>query len=113
IMKRPGASRQAEIANIAPESGDAQGPDFMIAALRAARLGWHGIDRRIAARASRGGRFTVFAHELFWPADAPLGRYDFVTLMAVAVQLVLLASGLETRREAAVIVLFHVTGTLM
>ena len=111
----------------------------MIAALRAARLGWHGIDRRIAARALRGGRFTVFVHELFWfgvkqawaclfgalmlalliatwmfwPADAPLGRYDFVTLMAVAIQIVLLSTGLETRREAMVIVLFHVTGTLM
>ena len=111
----------------------------MIAALRAARLGWHGFDRRIAARASRGGGFTVFLHELFWfgvkqawaclfgalmlalliatwmfwPADAPLGRYDFVTLMAVAIQIALFATGLETRREAAVIVLFHVTGTLM
>ena len=38
----------------------------MIAGLRAARLGWHGIDRRIAAHASRGGRLGVFAHELFW-----------------------------------------------
>lgn len=111
----------------------------MIAGLRAVRLGWHGFDRRIAARASRSGRFTVFVHELcwfgmkqawaclfgglmlallvatwmFWPGDAPLGRYDFVTLMAVAIQIALLASGLETRREATVIVLFHVTGTLM
>ena len=111
----------------------------MIATLRAARLGWHGLDRRIAVHASRGGRFTVFVHELFWfgmkqawaclfgglmlvlliatwmfwPADAPLGRYDFVTLMAIAIQVVLLATGLETRREALVIILFHVTGTLM
>jgi len=50
---------------------------------------------------------------MFWPASAPLARYDFVTLMAIAIQAVLLATGLETRREAAVIVLFHVTGTLM
>ena len=111
----------------------------MIAGLRTVRLGWHGIDRRIAARASHGGKSTVFVHELFWfgvkqawaclfgalmlallvatwmfwPADAPLGRYDFVTLMAVAIQTALLATGLETRREALVIVLFHVTGTLM
>ena len=35
----------------------------MIAALRAARLGWHGIDRRIAARASREGPLAVFLHE--------------------------------------------------
>ena len=111
----------------------------MIAGLRAARLGWHGIDRRIASHASRGGRFTVFLHELFWfgvkqawaclfgglmlalliatwmfwPAGAPLERYDFVTLAAVAIQIALLSTGLETRREALVIVLFHVTGTLM
>ena len=133
------------IGNIAAESEDAHGPlrieweRVVIAVLRAARLGWHGIDRRIAARASRGGRLAIFLHELFWfgvkqawaclfgglmlalliatwafwPADAPIGRYDFVTLMAVAIQIVLLASGLETRREALVIVLFHVTGTLM
>lgn len=108
-------------------------------ALRAARLGWHGADRRIAMRARRGGRVAVFAHELFWfgvkqawaclfaalmlalliatwmfwPPGAPLARYDFVTLMAIAIQIALLATGLETRREAAVIVLFHVTGTLM
>ena len=111
----------------------------MIAALRAVRLGWHGFDRRIAAHASHGGKFTVFLHELFgfgvkqawaclfgalmlalliatwmfWPADAPLGRYDFVTLMAVAIQIALVATRLETRREVAVIVLFHLTGTLM
>jgi uncharacterized membrane protein YoaT (DUF817 family) len=111
----------------------------VIAALRAAWLGWHGLDRRIASRASRGGRLAVFLHELFWfgvkqawaclfgalmltlliatwmfwPVGAPLARYDFVTLMAIAIQAVLLATGLETRREAAVIVLFHVTGTLM
>lgn len=110
-----------------------------MSAVRAARLGWHGVDRRLAVRAARGGRFAVFVHELFWfgakqawaclfgglllallvatwmlwPADAPLGRYDFVTLMAVVIQIVLLASGLESRREACVIVLFHVTGTLM
>lgn len=107
--------------------------------VRAARMGWHRIDRRLAARASRRGRLAVFAHELlwfgvkqawaclfgalmlalliatwrFWPVGAPLARYDFVTLMAVAIQATLLATGLETRREAAVIVLFHVTGTLM
>lgn len=111
----------------------------MIAALRMARVGWRAIDRRFALRAARAGRLATFVHELFWfgakqawaclfgglmlallvatwlfwPADAPLHRYDFVTLMAVAIQVTLLATGLETRREAAVIVLFHVTGTVM
>jgi uncharacterized membrane protein YoaT (DUF817 family) len=107
--------------------------------LRLNRAGWRDLDRRIAAQAGRRGRLGVFAHELvwfgikqawaclfgalmlalliatwmFWPAHAPLARYDFVTLAAVAIQVALLGFGLETRREALVIVLFHVTGTTM
>ncbi len=107
--------------------------------MRLARIRWQQLDRRVSWHASHRGPLAVFAHELvwfgvkqawaclfgalmlallvatwmFWPAGAPLARYDFVTLAAVAIQIMLLASGLETRREACVIVLFHVTGTLM
>ncbi|HET6807368.1 MAG TPA: DUF817 domain-containing protein [Frateuria sp.] len=49
----------------------------------------------------------------WYPAGAPLARYDFLTLAALGIQLALLASGLETPREARVIALFHVVGTLM
>lgn len=50
---------------------------------------------------------------MVYPSDAWLSRYDFLTLAALAIQLALLASGLETREEASVIVLFHIAGTIM
>lgn len=48
-----------------------------------------------------------------WPADAPLARYDALTLAAVGIQGALLALRLESWREARVIGCFHVVGTLM
>ena len=100
---------------------------------------WQRWDRWLGRHASRRGRIAVFAHELlwfgikqtwaclfgalmlvlliatwmFWPAHAPMARYDFVTLGAIAIQIALLSLRLETSREAAVIVLFHATGTAM
>ncbi|WP_250901610.1 MULTISPECIES: DUF817 domain-containing protein [unclassified Dyella] len=49
----------------------------------------------------------------FYPAGAWLARYDFLVLAAFALQCLLLALRLETREEAAVILLFHLTGTAM
>ena len=48
-----------------------------------------------------------------WPADAPMARYDFLVLAAVALQVALIALGLEKPREALVIFIFHVVGTIM
>lgn len=50
---------------------------------------------------------------LFYPKDAWLARYDFLTLAAVAIQVVLLALRMETWEEAKVIALYHVVGTIM
>ncbi|MGF7161126.1 uncharacterized membrane protein YoaT (DUF817 family) [Rhodoligotrophos appendicifer] len=50
---------------------------------------------------------------LFYPAAAPLPRYDFLTLAALAVQVALIALRMETIDEAKVILLFHGVGTLM
>jgi uncharacterized membrane protein YoaT (DUF817 family) len=50
---------------------------------------------------------------LFYPDDAPLARYDFLTLAAVAIQLAMLALRLESWAEAKVILIFHITGTIM
>ena len=50
---------------------------------------------------------------LFYPDDAPLHRYDFLTLAAIAIQVGMLAFRLETWREARVILIFHVVGTVM
>jgi hypothetical protein len=48
-----------------------------------------------------------------WPAHAPLARYDFLFMAALAVQALLLILRMETVREAKVILVFHVVGTVM
>jgi len=48
-----------------------------------------------------------------WPAHAPLARYDFLFLAALGVQALLLILRMETVREAKVILIFHVVGTVM
>jgi len=50
---------------------------------------------------------------LFYPADAPLARYDFLTIMALLIQVAMLWTRLETLDEAKVILAFHVVGTVM
>jgi uncharacterized membrane protein YoaT (DUF817 family) len=55
----------------------------------------------------------LLATHFLYPADAALHRYDFLTLAALAIQLALLAFRLETLREASVILIFHVVGTVM
>lgn len=49
----------------------------------------------------------------FYPEDALLHRYDFLTLAALAIQAAMLAFRLETWAEAKVILIFHVVGTVM
>lgn len=50
---------------------------------------------------------------LFYPESAPLARYDFLTLAALAIQVGMLAFRLETLEEAKVIIAFHMVGTAM
>jgi len=50
---------------------------------------------------------------LFWPDDWQLARYDFLVIASVAIQAALLATKLERWDEAAVILIFHVVGTIM
>lgn len=56
---------------------------------------------------------VIIAARLFYPDDAALARNDLLTLAAVLIQVAMLAFGLETVRELRVIVLFHITGTVM
>lgn len=56
---------------------------------------------------------ALIASFLFYPSDAPLSRYDALTLAAVAIQVVLLCLRMETWGEAKVIAIFHVVGTAM
>ena len=50
---------------------------------------------------------------LFYPAEAALARYDFVTLMAILIQALMLLLRLETWEEAKIILIFHIVGTVM
>ena len=55
----------------------------------------------------------LIATHLWYPAPGALARYDFLFLAALSTQVALLAFGLETREEAAIILIYHVIGTLM
>ena len=48
-----------------------------------------------------------------WQPDWALARYDALLIYALALQALLLASGMESWREVRVILLFHLTGTAM
>ncbi len=55
----------------------------------------------------------VLLTKWFWPHHAWLARYDFLFLAAIAIQVLLLVLRMETLREAKVILIFHIVGTLM
>lgn len=55
----------------------------------------------------------LFATAVWYPDGASLARNDFVTLAAVAIQILMVAFRLETLRELRVIILFHIVGTGM
>lgn len=49
----------------------------------------------------------------FWPENAAIERYDFLFLSAIAIQISLIVFKLETAREAKIILIFHMVGTVM
>ena len=55
----------------------------------------------------------LLATHFFYPQDAPLHRYDALTLAAIAIQGAMLGFRLETWAEAKVILIFHLVGTVM
>jgi len=55
----------------------------------------------------------VMLTKWYWPQHAWLARYDFLFLSAVAIQALLLLLRMETVREAKVILVFHIVGTVM
>jgi len=50
---------------------------------------------------------------LFYPRDVALPRYDFITIVAIVMQVLLLVFRLETLEEAKIILAFHLVGTAM
>jgi len=55
----------------------------------------------------------ILLTHFFYPADAVLARYDFLTLGAITIQVSMLLFRLETLQEAKIILIFHVVGTVM
>ena len=55
----------------------------------------------------------LLATHFLYPVGAPLHRYDFLTLAALAIQAAMLAFRLESWAEAKVIFAFHLIGTVM
>ena len=56
---------------------------------------------------------AIVAARLWYPDDAALAPNDALTITAVLIQVVMVATRLETGRELWVVVLFHLTGTVM
>jgi uncharacterized membrane protein YoaT (DUF817 family) len=56
---------------------------------------------------------VLMAVRLWYPDGAGLARNDFLTLAAVAIQVLMVVFRLETLRELRVIILFHLVGTVM
>ena len=48
-----------------------------------------------------------------WQADWPIARFDALLIYALGLQVLFITTGMESWREARVIALFHLTGTLM
>jgi uncharacterized membrane protein YoaT (DUF817 family) len=56
---------------------------------------------------------VIVAAQLWYPDDAALARNDALTIAAILIQCGMLVFRLESGRELWVIVLFHITGTVM
>lgn len=88
----------------------------------APRTGWRAWAVELAAFTAKQAWACVFgaamlavvvAARLWWPDDAVLARNDALTLAALAIQVVMVTTRLETLRELRVVVLFHLAGTIM
>jgi uncharacterized membrane protein YoaT (DUF817 family) len=55
----------------------------------------------------------LIATKFVWRPDWALTRYDFLLVAAIMIQFTLLAFRLETPKEALVILIYHVVGTIM
>jgi len=56
---------------------------------------------------------AIILTKLIWPEGAALARYDFLVIYAVSLQAAFLYFKLESWSEAKVILLFHISGTVM
>jgi uncharacterized membrane protein YoaT (DUF817 family) len=86
------------------------------------RPGWRSLAYEFALFVFKQGWACLFgalmlalllATHLFYPANAPVARYDFLVIGAVSIQIGMLAFRLESWDEAKVILAFHAVGTVM
>jgi uncharacterized membrane protein YoaT (DUF817 family) len=56
---------------------------------------------------------AIILSRLIWNPDWALARYDALVVFALVTQIVFIWRGLETWEEARVILIFHITGTVM
>lgn len=56
---------------------------------------------------------AMIGTRVIWQDDWGLARYDALLIIAIALQVLFLRTGIETMEEARVILLFHLTGTAM
>lgn len=74
---------------------------------------WFGLKQGWACLFGGALLALIVATSLWWPQEAPVARYDFLVIGAVALQAGMLWLKLESWEEARVIFLFHVAGTVM
>lgn len=104
----PGATRFARVRAALEAAQPTQGPAAALYefALFVFKQGWACLFGALMLA-------LLLATHFFYPAHAPLARYDFLTISAVLIQIGMLACRLESWSEAKVILAFHVTGTVM
>lgn len=78
----------------------------------ARELVWFGM-KQASACLFAGSFLVIIALSHVWWPWTHLHRYDGLFLAAIAIQATLLACGLESRREALLILVFHVLATAM
>ncbi|QNK02654.1 DUF817 domain-containing protein [Dyella telluris] len=76
-------------------------------------LACFGVKQARACLFGTGMLALLLATWCWYPPHGALARYDFLVLAAVALQVLLVALGLETRDEVTVILCFHLVGTAM
>lgn len=57
--------------------------------------------------------FFILITHYFYPTDWSIARYDFLFMVAVSTQIVLLSLKMEEWKEFRVILLYHIVGTIM
>jgi len=74
---------------------------------------WFGIKQGWACVFAGIMLMLILGTHYFWHADYPIARYDFLVISAIIIQIILLKTGLETKEEAYVILIYHIIGTIM